>query len=298
MIVNAGNLRTLYVSFSRIFQDAFTSVPSQWKRVAMETSSTTRSNEYGWLGDFPRMREWLGDRVINGLKQHGYSLTNKPFEMTVGVDRDDIEDDNIGIYRPMFDEMGRGAAEHYDESVFNALVAGFTEPCYDGQPLFDAEHPVIGEDGESTVLVSNFGGGTGLPWFLLDDTRALKPIILQVRKRAEMVAKDNVNDDNVFHQKKFVYGVDCRDICGYGLWQLAYGSKQPLTPENYDAARVALQTMKGDNGRRLAVRPSLLVVPPQLERGARKLLENANLANGETNEFRNSAELMVCPWIA
>ena len=33
-----------------------------------------------------------------------------------------------------------------------------------------------------------------------------------------------MRDDNVFFEKKYIYGVDSRDNAGYGLWQLAYGS--------------------------------------------------------------------------
>jgi phage major head subunit gpT-like protein len=61
-------------------------------------------------------------------------------------------------------------------------------------------------------------------WFLMCTTKSVKPIIYQQRKKAELVSKDKTDDDNVFFQKQFIYGVDCRDNAGYGLWQLAYGS--------------------------------------------------------------------------
>jgi len=61
-------------------------------------------------------------------------------------------------------------------------------------------------------------------WFLLDTSRALKPFIVQMRKRPQLVRKDKVTDDNVFFFKKLLYGVDYRGNAGYGLWQLAAAS--------------------------------------------------------------------------
>ena len=52
----------------------------------------------------------------------------------------------------------------------------------------------------------------------------LKPIILQIRKKIkfDMLTKDT--DLNVFMQKEYLYGCDCRDNAGFGFWQMAYGS--------------------------------------------------------------------------
>lgn len=298
MIVNGKNLRSLYVSYSALFAGVLAAAKPQWNSVAMQVNSTTSITEYGWLGEFPQVREWIGDRVVNGLATHGYAIKNKSFELTVGVLRDDIEDDNVGIYTPMIQNLARSFSEHYDKSVFAALKDGFTQPCYDGQPFFDDEHPRIADDGDGTTLWSNFGGGSGTPWYLIDDTRALKPVILQVRKPPEFVAMDDIKDQNVFTQKKFLYGVDSRDATGYGLPHLAYASRQPLTVENYEAARSAMMSLKGDHGRQLGITPTLLVVPPTLEGAARRLLLNEKNAAGADNEWFQTAKPVVVPWLA
>ena len=41
---------------------------TQYGLIATTVPSTTGSEEYGWLGSFPNVREWLGDRVINGIE--------------------------------------------------------------------------------------------------------------------------------------------------------------------------------------------------------------------------------------
>ncbi len=77
----------------------------------------------------------------------GYTITNKDFEVTVGVDRNDIEDDNLGVYGPLMQEMGVSAAQQPDDLTFGLLAQGATETCYDGQCFFDTDHPSFDKNG-------------------------------------------------------------------------------------------------------------------------------------------------------
>ena len=297
MLLNSTNLRTLGVGFKAHYQNGLGMHESQWSAIATEVSSTTGSNEYGWLGQFPSMRKWLGDRVINRAGKHGYAVENEDYELTVAVKRNHIRDDTVGVYKPMFEEMGRATEAHPDEDIFGLLKRGFDVDCYDGQRFFDTDHPVLDKDGKKTT-VSNFGGGALTPWYLLDTTRALKPLIRQLREKAQFVAKDSLTDDNVFNNKEFVYGVDCRDAAGFGFWQMAYGSMQELTPESYKAARAALSEMKGDYERPLGLRGTLLVVPPSLEGNAMEILNADRTTAGASNIWRGTAKSLVSPWLA
>lgn len=296
MDINPQNLQTAGIAFNAAFTRGLGQVASQYARIATTVPSATSQNEYGWLGMLPNIREWLGDRVINNITQSGYAIKNKSFELTIKVDRDDIDDDNLGIYAPLFEEMGRSVAAFPDTNCFGLLKAGFTTPCYDGQSYFDTDHPVLDENG-NTISVSNTGGGSGEPWFLIDDTRALKPIIYQVRRPFTQVNMDKPDDPNVFSRKEFLYGVDGRMNFGFGFWQFAYGSRQPLTPASYAAARAALMTMKGDYGRPLGIMPKLLLVGGSNESAGLKILNNELDSAGGTNEWKGTAELMVSPWL-
>lgn len=296
MIINQANLRSLYIGYRTAFQGGLGQAESMYGRVATTVPSSTREEEYGWLGKLPSMREWIGDRVIQNIKSHDYKIKNRPFELTIGVDRDDVEDDNIGIYTPLFTEMGMATTAHRDQLVWGLLKSGFTTPCYDKQNYFDTDHPVLNEAGVE-VSVANTDGGAGEPWFLIDDRRALKPILFQMRKEPQFVPRDKVDDDNVFHLRQFEYGVDARYNVGFGFWQFAWGGRQTLDAANYAAARAALTGMKGDYGRPLGIMPRLLVVGPTLESAGRKLLNSEYGAGGVTNEWKGTAELLVVPWL-
>ena len=297
MIINATTLRSLYTSFSAAYQGGFDGVSPQYTRVAQVVPSSTRTNEYGWMGQMPNIREWIGSRVIQNLMTSTYSIRNKSFESTIGVKRDDIDDDNIGIYSPIFSEFGRLSAVFPDQLVWPLLPAGFNSICYDGQYFFDTDHPVIGADGVTINSVANTDGGSGAPWFLMDASRAVKPIIFQDRKKFKLTAMDQDTDEAVFSRAEYRYGTDGRCNVGYGFWQLCWGSKQTLDPTHYATARAGLGTMMGDNGRPLGVKPNLLVVGPTNEGAGLALLNAENNAAGATNIWKGTAELLVVPWL-
>lgn len=299
MLINASNLTTLFVAFKAAFAGGFGQAKPQFGMVATTVPSTTGSEEYGWLGSFPNMREWVGDRVINGAKSHGYSIRNKQYELTVAVPRPSIEDDQYGIYKPMMTEMGSASAGHPDQLVFNLIGAGASTLCYDGQYFFDTDHPVLDATGtpQSQANWDN-NSGSGTAWYLLDCSRSLKPVIFQSRKAPKFVAKTAETDDNVFHANEYVYGVDSRCNVGFGFWQLAYGSRKTLDETNLIAAFVAMTERKGDYARPLGIRPTVLLVPPSLEWAARKLVNATTLASGADNVLKGLVEVVSAPWLA
>lgn len=292
MIVNSGNLQTLYRGFNAAYKEGFGQAPADHAEVTMDVVSSTRTEEYGWLGQSPSLREWAGERVVRGIAEHSYAIKNRKFENTIEVGRDDIEDDHYGVYAPLFSEMGRAAAAHPCELVFGLLKDGFEKKCYDGQYFFDTDHPVEGKS------VSNDGGGAKTPWFLADCSRMVKPIIFQRRRDYNFTRMDKPDDEQVFMSDQYRYGVDARVNVGFGLWQLAYGSKQSLDGDAYKAARAALLAMKGDQGRSMGVRPTHLFVPPALEEEALELLNADRNDKGATNVWRGTAKLVVTPWLA
>lgn len=292
MIINQASLDGIGRSFSTLFNQALATAPSQYPLVAMETPSGGRSTDYKWLGDFPGMREWLGDRVIKDLSGFHYEILNKAWESSFEVDRDDIDDDQIGVYSPIVSENGRVAIEHRDLLVFALLLAGWTTLCYDGGYFFAATHPV-GESQES-----NAGGGSAAAWFLMDLSRAVKPLILQIRKQPQFVTQTRPDDENVFMRKKFRYGVDDRKNVGYGLWQLCYGSKRALDTTYYPAARAAMMGYKREDGETpLGIMPTHLIHGVSNESAAKALIDAEFDATGASNIWYKSVQRVLVKWL-
>lgn len=296
MQINSTSLAAMYRGFKTTFQGAFDGAPSQLDKIAMTVPSTTSIEDYGWMGSIPGMREWVGDRVIHNLSMHTYAIRNKPFELTIGVDRDKIEDDQLGIFTPMMASMGYEARIHPDKLAYGLLAKGFETPCYDGQYFFDSDHPVIGEDG-AVVSVSNVQAGTGNPWFLIDASRPIKPVIYQDRKKPNFVALNREEDTNVFLRKEYLYGVDSRGNVGFSLWQLAFGSKAELTAANFELALAAMGGFTKDGGDPLGVQPTVLVVGASNLAAAKKIIEAQLINGGESNINYKAVDLLQVNWL-
>lgn len=290
MIINATNMQAAAKGFRALFREEMAKASNLHETLAMVVQSTSPEETYAFLKSLPRMREWLGDRVIHGLEAAGFTIRKKDWEATIAVDRDEVLFDKLNLVRPRIQELARAAQAHYMDLIVDLLVKGFEQTCYDGQYFFDADHPVAGQSvsnkGTAVLNADNYSAAyaamqsvtdeQGKPlgvqpthlvvppqlratalqilkaetiegttnihrdsavpvvlpelaahptkWFLLDLSRPLKPFILQVVKEAEFVALDSPDDDNVFKRREFLYGVDCIDNAGYGLWQLAWGS--------------------------------------------------------------------------
>ncbi|WP_130651575.1 Mu-like prophage major head subunit gpT family protein, partial [Candidatus Williamhamiltonella defendens] len=207
-IVTPALLKILFTGYKTCFQKGLGMAHPQYNKIATVIQSSTASNTYGWLGQWPGFREWVGDRVIKNMEAHSYQILNKAFESTVAVKRTHIEDDNLGIYAPMMEEMGRATAVFPDELVFPLLKAGFNSECYDGQYFFDADHPVNRQmDGQGEdISVSNVlidASYKGDAWYLLDTSRALKPLIYQERKKPQFIRMTQEEDEAVFMRGEY-----------------------------------------------------------------------------------------------
>jgi phage major head subunit gpT-like protein len=289
MLITKAAIQSLQTTFSTIYRQGWNESKEWSPRLAMTVPSSTRTNTYGWMARIPKMRKWLGPRQIQNLNTHAYTLENEPYELTVGVDRDDIEDDQLGVYNPLFNELGRQSRKWPDQVVKTALQAGTSQLGFDGVAFFASTHPLnpagdqnnnftsntltttnfastraamsayTGEDGEplgvmpnllivppqledtaNTIVTASFGssGATnvqqgqaqvlvvpelaseGTTWYLADTSAAIRPLLWQLRKAPQFVAKTALTEDAVFYDKQFVWGVDARGVAGFGPWFL------------------------------------------------------------------------------
>jgi phage major head subunit gpT-like protein len=294
MIINAEALARVYTAFTAVFNNAFKTTETWYERVAMTLPATTRIVDYKFLLDFPMVREWIGDRQISSLEPKAYQVESKDWEATIEVDRNDIEDDQLGLFNPIVAALAQEAKKHPEKLVAELLKNGTATPCYDGENFFDTGHPV------GSGSASNYDAGASTAWYLLDTSRAFKPIIFQLRRGVQLVRMDRPEDEPVFLRKKFRYGVDYRGAAAYGLWQLAYCSTQELNATYYASARGAMMSLTNAEGMPLGIKPNLLIVPPALEAQAREILHaqfivGAGGTGTQSNIWQGTADLLVVP---
>lgn len=129
----------------------FVALEAQLSRgIAGRTGAMMESDEasetYRGLGASPAMREWVGGRLEKKLRPLEYTLTNKKYEATLPIDVDDIRRDKLNMIMRRVRDLGRKAAQHWDRLAYDAIVAGTTTACYDGQYFFATDH-VEGDSG-------------------------------------------------------------------------------------------------------------------------------------------------------
>lgn len=296
MLINHASLTAAFTGFKKNFRDGFESfgVDRTWDKFSTLIPSSTELELYGWLEDFPQFREWFGSRHVKDVKVESYQLVNRLWESTVDVKRTKIEDDLFGTYAPIFTELGAAAARHADELMYETLDLGDATVGYDGVNFFAATHPV----GTGTDSNIETGGGGNGKWFLLDAKRPLKPLIYQQRVTAELEMKTNPStSDDVFMNDRFLFGGRARDVGGYGFWQMAFQSDEPLSTVNFDDAVAQMMAIQSDNGMRLGIFPSLLVAGPANRADAMALLSVDRLASGASNKNFQAVDLLITPYL-
>jgi phage major head subunit gpT-like protein len=184
------------------FGQAYDNAPTpDYEKIATVIPSTLDTEKYGWLGSLPKMREWTDERQIKGLGEFEFSIKNKLWESSIGVERTAIEDDQYGQIRIRAEGLGREARRHPDELVFQCLMNAYdaqitgvpVATCFDGQPLASASHTApAGGSAQSNyttsalsatslkvamTAIASYQDDQGKPFGMLPDTLVVSPTL-------------------------------------------------------------------------------------------------------------------------
>lgn len=296
-IVKDAVLDALFTNANAAFEKGKPTAPNDWEKIATKVVSKSTSETYHWLGKFPKVKEWINARQLEEMKANGYVIKNKTYESSVNISVDEINDDQAGLYSPMFQEMGNEAGAYPNRYVFELLKEGDGRICYDGQYFFDTDH-VLEEVGTvSNITAPASPTGDEIAWYMLDTTRALKPIIFQEREKAVLKQLDY----RVQEYNEYVYGIKARFSAGYGFWQMAHKCTLELNQANLKTVISAMKAIKDEKGNPLGIKPNLLVVPSSLEWKAKDLLKSTLIGDGTaipaSNPLAGAADLLVSQWL-
>jgi phage major head subunit gpT-like protein len=136
MDINRKSLDALFKGFNTQFLEGFGAAPDTWGKFAKAVQSGAATNVYPFLEQFGGMREWIGDRQVKNLASRKIEVVNRDFEDTVSVSRNDIEDDQYGVYGSLISQMGFNAAKLWQDLAVNALLG--PGAWIDGLPFFSA----------------------------------------------------------------------------------------------------------------------------------------------------------------
>lgn len=292
-VITATSLQALRTGFSALFKAGVGAAVAKSAPFVTTVSSSTKVETYGFLGDMPIFREWIGDKRWQTIKEKAYQLLNRAFESSIGIHKHQIQDDNLGLYGPMVQGWGEDSGALKDRLAFEALQNGHLTPCFDGQNFFDTDHPV--GDG----VVANMGGNAAVqPWFVLVCNKPLKPVLYQNREDPHFHMVTNMEDSRVLETGEYLMSGEARGAAGYTYWQLAYRCTDTLDKAGYEAVKLAIASQKNDKGEPLGLKATHIVVGVSNVAAARDLFLKANLAGGESNTLFKDVEIIEADRLA
>lgn len=139
--------RVVIGMFWQAFHALVADQTSLLNRIAFNATSENATEKYGWLGQVPKMREWIGQRQVAKLLASDYEIKNKHFESTIALLVSDLRRDKTNQIRARIGDLAKTAGEHMYELVVALMNGGAATACYDGQFFYDTDH----EEGESGV---------------------------------------------------------------------------------------------------------------------------------------------------
>lgn len=127
MLITPETLDIVFAGFKASFNEGLGQIENTRDRITTQIPSTAAEERYGWLKDVPNVREWLGDRVVNGFVLGDYAIKNRDFELTISVPANAIKDDQYGVMAPKMRVMGESVSAHREQLVWNTTVRSKSE---------------------------------------------------------------------------------------------------------------------------------------------------------------------------
>lgn len=154
MIINGQTLNATQIGYRAAFQQAFDAAAIDYESFVLEVPSTKKSEVYKWIGGLPTMKRWVDDAQFEKLEAYSWQIDNVYWQDGIEIERDDIEDDALGLLMPQIRQLGNEAKRHPGTLIYDLINNGDTALCYDGQYFFDTDH----KDGTGAVQSNKITG--------------------------------------------------------------------------------------------------------------------------------------------
>lgn len=161
MDINRANMQALFTGYNRIFLDAFQSyVDTTYAQFVGEVNAGTSQIDMPMLEQLTGMREWVDVREIKNLRSDKLTIKARFFEDTVAVKREDVEDDQYGLYNSLFQTMAQNAANLPNDITNELLAAAASAKWVDGAAFFGTTRKygkeTINNKGTSALTYDSF----------------------------------------------------------------------------------------------------------------------------------------------
>ena len=162
MNITAANLDALFKTYQTKFTEAqknaqkrVTPNDLQPEDIAISFIAGGSATQHSWLNQIKGIHEWVGQRVIEQLKLGKLTVVNRDFENTVTVSRNEIEDDQYGVYAPLIGMMGADAENLWKKLALEAILGN--GDWADGNKFFCSGRVLKKAEGDSAAVTITNG---------------------------------------------------------------------------------------------------------------------------------------------
>lgn len=145
-IILPGTLDAAFQNFDTRFRRGLKGSAAWWQALATLLTSDTEEEVHSWLQQIPGLAEWITERNGSTVAASEYKLKNRDFNRDVKVPRNKFLDDKLGLYAPIFEQLGMQSAKFADRQIARLMRRGHideaTSRCWDGKPFYATDHPV------------------------------------------------------------------------------------------------------------------------------------------------------------
>jgi phage major head subunit gpT-like protein len=144
--INDKALQELNEMVDAKWTEAFRAAPqSQLNSLATFYTSNSASNNYAFLEALGGWSEWHGARQFKDIASQDFKVLNKDFESSIKMPKNQLADDQVGMYLDIIPSMVQGWFKKQQALIFDVLT---TNPlAYDGVALFSTSRTY----GSSTI---------------------------------------------------------------------------------------------------------------------------------------------------
>ena len=133
--INDKTLQDLEKTLNAKWTSAFSAAPQmQLTTLATQYTSTTASNHYAFMEALGGYSEWNGARQFKDIASQQFEVKNKDYEMSIKMPKNQLEDDQIGMYVDIVPAMVAGWFKKQQSLIMDVLTSN--PVAYDGTALF------------------------------------------------------------------------------------------------------------------------------------------------------------------
>ena len=128
--------------------------------LAYSLNSTREDEKHEWLGQATQMSLFKGSRKSSLITSTGYTITNKVYDGSHNIDRDDYERNDSGSMARRLSQIV-DVAMNFPNLLLSELIENGTSAtlglCYDGAAFYSNSHPARKDSGTQDNLLAGTG---------------------------------------------------------------------------------------------------------------------------------------------